>query len=168
MAKGKNWFHKSTDKGFDRIMKDLSRIDKAGITVGIHQEVGSYEDGPTVAYVASIQEYGTEDGRIPERPFLSTTFDDNMEQWREYGRDIVKDVIAGRRTLRTGMKRLGSIQMMEVRKTITKMKTPPNAPSTIARKGSNNPLIDTRKLRNGINYEIYGAGAVVPKAQGSK
>ena len=34
------------------------------------------------------------------------------------------------------------------------MKTPENAPSTIAKKGSSNPLIDTGEMRSKVSHEV--------------
>lgn len=160
VKKGKGWILSSNDKGYDRIMRDLARIDGAMITTGVHEGAGSYvKSKKPIAYVAAVNEYGHEESNIPARPFLSTAFDENRENWREFGRDIIKDVILGKQTLKRGMKRLGTIQMMAVRSKITKIKQPANAPSTVARKGFNNPLIHTRTLRNSINFEVTGAGS---------
>ena len=55
------------------------------------------------------------------------------------------------------LKLIGLEQEAETKKTLTDLRTPPNAPSTIKAKGSSNPLIDTGELRSKIS------STVVPK-----
>ncbi|WP_300926980.1 hypothetical protein, partial [Helicobacter rodentium] len=50
--------------------------------------------------------------------------------------------------------RVGVLASSDIKATITKLQTPPNAPSTIKQKGSNNPLIDTGLLRAAIDYKV--------------
>jgi len=68
-------------------------------------------------------------------------------------RDAVDDVLDGRSPDRS-LRRLGSVAVGDVQRTIRDIKQPPNAPSTIRKKGSDNPLIDTGRLRQSIEYAI--------------
>ena len=45
-----------------------------GYFVGVHR-FEKTEDGESLANIAEIHEFGTKDGRIPERPFLRPSFD---------------------------------------------------------------------------------------------
>ena len=49
---------------------------------------------------------------------------------------------------------LGELVKGEVQRRIAELKTPPNAPATIARKGSSNPLIDKGVLRASATYKV--------------
>ena len=49
---------------------------------------------------------------------------------------------------------LGQLGRERIRQQIRWTKDPPNAPSTIARKGHGNPLIDTRHMINKVRYEV--------------
>ena len=51
---------------------------------------------------------------------------------------------------------LGEKVVADVQRKIVALKDPPNAPSTIAKKGSANPLIDTGRLRQSIDFEVRG------------
>ena len=46
----------------------------------------------------------------------------------------------------------------EIQQSIRQLRTPPNSPLTIAMKGSSNPLINTGKLRNSVDFEIIKGG----------
>lgn len=69
---------------FKKALKDQikqAKIAKSKVVrVGIvgHQQ---YEDGTPVAYVATIQEYGT--ANIPPRPFFRPTIAEKRDEWRK-------------------------------------------------------------------------------------
>jgi hypothetical protein len=44
----------------------------------------------------------------------------------------------------------------DIRESLVNWTTPPNAPSTIARKGFNKPLIDTGFMQRKIDYKVMG------------
>lgn len=46
------------NKKIDLLQKASSRIERNGVTVGIHEDEGAYKNGTTVAQVATIHEYG--------------------------------------------------------------------------------------------------------------
>ena len=52
------------------------------------------------------------------------------------------------------MMRLGMAAQNWVRREITDLRTPPNAPMTIARKRSSNPLIDSGRMRQEIQFRV--------------
>ena len=52
------------------------------------------------------------------------------------------------------MGELGLKAAVDVQEKVLDVKQPPNAPRTIARKGSANPLIDTGHLRQSITHEV--------------
>jgi hypothetical protein len=48
------------------------------------------------------------------------------------------------------MMRIGELAKSDVKQTIVQMTSPPNSAATIAKKGRNDPLIDTRHLLGSI------------------
>jgi len=52
------------------------------------------------------------------------------------------------------LNRVGVIAVAKVQQFMTELKSPPNAPSTIKKKGSSNPLIDSGALRQSITSKI--------------
>lgn len=128
------------------------------ILVGVPEGAGSYdsEGGQqlTIATIAAVNEFGTADGRIPARPFLSTAIEEGAPKFVRTVELGLPKVLSGEQPMSWLMHRVGNIAKGEVQQKITDIKNPPNAPATIAKKGSSNPLIDTGALRNSIDYLI--------------
>lgn len=97
--------------------------------------------------------FGTSRG-IPERPFLSAAMRDNRNKYRDGMKTSAKKLLLGQTSLHTVLSKLGIMAQGDVQESITSWSTPPNAPSTIAQKGSSSPLIDTGELRASITYKI--------------
>ena len=91
----------------------------------------------TVAEIAVVNEYGTEDGHIPARPAHRNTFDRRRDEiQREAFGALVKIVLDRKLTVKQALNAMGVKHAGEIKKTITEGAgvPPPNAPSTIARK----------------------------------
>ena len=88
--------------------------------------------------------------KIPARPWLKPGVDaGNLE----YVNIIEKGAASGEPIDMT-LNRVGVVAVSEVQKYMTELRTPPNAPSTIKKKGSSNPLIDSGALRQSVTYKI--------------
>lgn len=137
----------------DAIAKELKKYtDAPSVVVGIRGEAGKHEGTDiTMAQLGAIHEFGTP--TIPERPFL-------VPGVKAAESDITKAVI--KFLPKDGMDRtlglVGQIAQNSVQKYMRDLKTPPNAPSTIAAKKSSNPLIDTGALIGSISYEVTTDG----------
>lgn len=144
----KNGETKVVDKGFKRIRKDLKKTDGSSVDVGI---LGGKElEGTfTVAEMAAVHEFGTKRaGRsrnvvIPERSFLRSTYDEKKQVYRRILKSLYGDVLQGTKTVEQALALFGERVVGDIKKKITAIKEPPNAPSTIAGKGFDNPLIHT-------------------------
>lgn len=146
------------DHGWNRIKREVKGMRKAKVRIGILSNAGNYpadEDGneASIAEVAYYNEYGTRRG-IPERPFIRTTADEKREAYAKQLKAELLDVFAGTKTVLTALERVGAKAQGHVRKKIRDIKKPANAPSTIAAKGSSNPLIDTVTMLRAVNYEV--------------
>lgn len=140
----------------------MSRIkaERLTLSVGIQDEeagaTAENGDGLTVGDVASINEFGL---GVPERSFIRAWFDQNESQnkdtLRNVGTGLVKGAIPDATTAlnQAGLSFVGSMQGR-----MSAGVPPPNAPSTIARKGSSTPLIDTGQLRASIRHKVTKAG----------
>ena len=87
---------------------------------------------------------------IPARPWLVPGVQSGTI---EYLREIEKGVKKGD-NLDMVLDRVGIIATGKVQQYMTDLKTPPNAPSTIAKKGSSNPLIDSGMMRQSVTYSV--------------
>lgn len=145
---------KITDKNNIARLKDvLKELKNYTVEVGIF---GSDE----YVMIASVHEFGATIRRgkgsinIPERSFLRTTFDEKNEEWVSFFKSQLKQVLALKMDVQTLYKRLGTKMVADIQERITDLDAPPNAPSTIAQKGSSNPLIDTGGLRMRVTYKV--------------
>ena len=143
---------KATQRGGQKLKKLLAQAGKVEVKeveVGFFPE-SRYDDGTPVAAVAAWNEFGTDS--IPERPFFRRAIAD-----MEDGLAKVVDTGLDRETLvidRRLADKIGSYAADKVKESIEALVEPPNAPSTIARKGSSNPLIDTRTMKNAATWKL--------------
>jgi len=91
---------------------------------------------------------------IPARPWLVPGVQSGNVEYLK----IISDGIADGKTPDELLNTLGVVAVAKVQKYMNDLKTPPNAPSTIAKKGSSNPLIDTGALKQSVTYKVSGGG----------
>ena len=117
-------------------------------------EKSKYENGISVAQVATIQEYGYPPKNIPPRPFMRPTIENKRVEWQKVAESGAKAILKGNQTLYNVMEGIGLKAAGDIRKTISQIWSPPLSPRTIAarlRKRKNKkitgnltkPLIDT-------------------------
>ena len=133
----------------------MSAIDNAGVKVGVQSDAGTPDksDTPIVEY-AFYNEMGTR--HIPERPFIRSTADEKRRAWNSLIDNVIDQMLRGTVQPKTGLNRLGQQATRDIKDKINAIKDPPNAASTIAIKGSRNPLINTGTLRNSIRHVVEG------------
>lgn len=124
------------------------------VLVGVPAGTGSYEDGAPIAVIAAVQEFGSADGRIPERSFLRVPLRQNVEDFRAVWRALIPKVVRGELTMHQVMSQIGAKAAGVSQEAIESGIGPANAPSTVARKGSSKPLIDSGALRQSITYIV--------------
>lgn len=111
----------------------------------------------TLLELAAIHEFGSPSAGIPERSFIRRTFQEPEGQKELKGvyEKLARTVITGRMDALRAMEILGmTMQGMVKRRILVMLIPPPNAPSTVAAKGSSRPLVDTGQLVGAISYEI--------------
>ncbi len=109
----------------------------------------------TVAEKAQRNEFGL---GVPERPAFRAAFDNKTQAFiRRLTIDLGK-VVDGGLSIDQALDRVGELGKGFVQQSITDLRDPPNAESTIAAKGSANPLIDTGQLRQAIRYRVIANG----------
>lgn len=104
---------------------------------------------------------GSFGGPIPERPFMRNAMRANRDKYQSAmaaaARRILRGVVTGKdgaALKREALERLGAMAQGDIQKEITSLRSPPNAPLTIALKGSSNPLIDTGEMRAAVTWAI--------------
>ncbi len=106
------------------------------------------------ANFSSTHAHGAYSITIPPRPFFRNMIKQNARDWPKAIADQLK---LTKLNARITLERMGALISGQLRQSIHDTNTPPNAPSTIARKGSAKPLVDTGYMLQSIDYEVSGA-----------
>lgn len=127
-----------------RAEKELRKLLTMAVTVGAF--------GAEQAEKLAAHELGTDE--LPERPVLRQS----MAVWKKKRLvgQMVEDVLAGK-TAEQALRRAALKAEGAVKDTFREGDFAPLAPATVARKGSEVPLIDTGRLRQSITHEIVPA-----------
>ena len=123
----------------------------AEVVVGVHQG-DSNGEGQQIAEYAAYNEFGTE--KIPERSFMRSAFDENQQAISQDMANRYAQVQAGTITVYQALGLIGLRHQDQIKNKIDTNIPPPNAPATIAKKGSSHTLIDTGAMKNSIHYII--------------
>lgn len=149
------------DRPLRRIEKNLTKAQGAHVRIGVLASRGGNadHDGITMIELAAIHEFGSPAAGVPERSFIRRTFEVKTAELKVIKRRLAERVVTGKMTIGDALEILGSWGAAEVKKTITVGPgvPPPNAPSTVERKGSARPLVDTGRLVGSIQWEVVGA-----------
>ncbi|MEA1064742.1 hypothetical protein [Erwinia sp. HR93] len=95
---------------------------------------------------------------IPERSVFRYTFH-QQKYFNQQMRRLARQVMRGEISRNAALNRLGAYAQGKLRGAFTDGHMTPNAPSTIRRKGSSKPLIDTGSLRQAITFILTGEGS---------
>lgn len=91
---------------------------------------------------------------IPARPYIRSTVDENENKYFQSAERISGQMLDGRIDKFQGLSIMGQLIEGDIKQKIIDIKSPPNAPATIRRKGSSNPLVDTGLLGGSIRYVV--------------
>lgn len=127
-------------------------------------DTSKYEDGTPVAYVATIQEFGYPQGGIPSRPFMRPTVAEKTNEWKSTLAAGSRQIMAGKLTVEQMLGQVGMLAAGNIAQTISKIYTPPLAPTTIAARASKRkspgvstkPLVDTGLMIQSVSHKVEG------------
>jgi hypothetical protein len=138
---------------YDILCRSVKINKHAHTKVGFQRKDGKKEkkNDVLVVDVAIANEFGT--SKIDARSFMRTYFEENKERLAKIGGNMYTDVLLGKLDVKKGLSMLGEYAKAGVQKKIDDIDFPPNAPSTIKKKGSSKPLIDTGQMRQSITHE---------------
>jgi len=145
------------DRGYKALMVRLSTAGSA-VTVGIHEGEGGQpakgSKDTALINVAGWNEFGTD--RIPQRSFVRAWFDEKLAENRVNFRKLAMSVVRGEHNVSWLYNTLGVLFVGQIQNRISDGILPENAESTVLRKHSTTPLIDTGQLRSSITYQLEG------------
>ena len=87
---------------------------------------------------------------IPARPWLNPGVQTGNVEYLS----IIEKTVKNGNSLDGALNRVGLVAVGNVQKYMTELRTPPNAASTIKKKKSSNPLIDSGALRQSVTYKV--------------
>ena len=94
---------------------------------------------------------------IPPRPFFRTMVESKSPTW---GKLIAAALKMTGNDTETAMEIVGIKVSEQLQESIVKFKDPANAPSTIAQKGFDDPLINTGDMLRSVEYQVEGGQPV--------
>lgn len=155
---------KKKDTGWAELFERVYKIATAGKV-----KVGWFDDGPTgqahdpksgltIAMLAAILEFGTEDGHIPSRPVLRATFDAKHGEIEKLARELIIKILDGKINEKQALGLMGAWFASECKKYVTAEGhvQPENAESTIVQKGSDRPWVDTGRTIGALTWIVDG------------
>jgi hypothetical protein len=145
----------------DKLIKRLKQAESMQILAG-------FINDPENAKKAIINEYGyikqqasEEDASemeqvliIPARPFMENAFKQSNGDWTKKNKELINDIIDDKTTVKQAAGDLGRMMVKGIQNSIIAGEYVPNAASTLKRKQSTKPLVDTRQMFNAIKSKV--------------
>lgn len=151
------------DHGYAALKERLEQIRGSRIAVGLHakegqathkearEAAGGDQVPPTVLDIGTWAEFGI--GQ-PERSWLRAWYDAANEKSKQDIRTMLKAVVAGKLDAASALNKLGARFAGQIQQRIADGIQPDNAESTILKKGSSTPLINTGQFRSSITWSV--------------
>lgn len=144
------------DRGMLGISKLVAKLQDTTLDVGVFSDAVNTEE-KDVRYVADYaitNEYGSD--HIPARSFMRSTIDEQGAKWTRSLADVFMQVSANGKNIDAELYKIGAIARSDIVSKIDSNINPPNALSTIKKKGAskNKTLIDHGILRNSIEARM--------------
>lgn len=125
------------------------KITNAGVLRMGFLEGSKDPTGMSNAQKAFWNEFGTV--RAPARPAFRTMIARKSKEW---GAKLSKAVVATNYDGQRALALLGQSMRDDLENSIAQWATPPNAPSTIRRKGFDKPLVDKGDMQRAPDFEV--------------
>lgn len=142
---------------YKQVKKKLLDFSKQDLLIGVPQEKTQREGNErsiTNAELMFIHTNGSPARNIPKRPTIEPTIDENKAKITEKFKNAVNKILQNKGDGKDDLEKLGLWIVNKVKARFGSDELAENAPSTIAKKGSDRPLIDTGQLRNSVTYVI--------------
>lgn len=151
--------------------KAIQAIDGKKVNVGVlqgeHQWLaGIHEYGCRITVTEKMRNFLASQGLhlkkttthivIPEHSFLRAGFDECQKSVTKKIEAVLPLVLCGKMPEEQFFDLVGTLLKSRIQEYARKLNQPPNHPFTIERKGSSNPLVDTKDMINSICYEVEG------------
>lgn len=148
------------DRGYRAMVRRFRRYGVGpNVTVGIQgtEAAETREFGVNNASLAAVHEFGSRDGRIPQRSFLRSTVDRERERIQRLLERGARRAVTGEAVERA-LGLVGEFTRGQMVRTIDQsIDIKPLAQSTIARRryGGTTPLVDEGILKRSITWKVH-------------
>lgn len=139
-------------KSLKKEFKESDQGAEAGYLAGDRHKDKDGKEQPLISDIALWNEFGTD--KIPSRPFLRNAH----KKIGKMAREVVDNGIDAGKTLNQIIREVGEGMRNEIINSIDKGEFEPNAPSTIAKKKSTKPLVDTGQLMGSVHAATFKNG----------
>jgi len=134
--------YEEIDKGFYAPYGPQSKITNKARWYGPRKAI-------SVAEVAMANEFGGKNR--PPRPFMRYTCEKRSKKWRKIIQDLLPQYADNIKGL---FEKLGDVCAEDLEDVIRIWTAPPNAPSTVKKKGFNDPLVDSGQMMNSVHWRV--------------
>lgn len=157
---------KDNRRKWNQFLRGLMAVSNGPKAVVAGIQEGPTNDGVQVAEYAAANEFGAVIRRtsaagparatvIPSRPFMRLYFDNGEKRLSRFSENALTQAMLGRVNPYQAFSAIGLEMQNGIRKQILKSGDyVPNAPLTVALKGSDKPLIDDSIMINSVSYEV--------------
>ena len=142
--------------GWEKIKKNLLQANQESLKVGFFDDrYGPENDNLPVAVVARFMEEG-DPIKYPPRPFIRVGFLPRLKtaEYVTLFQNAITSVLEGKATLKQAYTKMGPVLVKGLQNEIIGWDTPPNSARTIAEKGFNDPLIDSGRLLESVDFKV--------------
>ena len=159
--------YKTIKDEFPEMIKRMESLNGRKVEVGVLEGEN--------AWLASIHEYGcnipvtpkmraflhyhglhlskdTKVIRIPERSFLRTGYDENVDDVTKRAGMLIAQVLDGSISDVELLNEVGRTLSTKIKEYAVDLSSPPNSSYTVEQKGSSNPLVDSGSMIEGITW----------------
>lgn len=149
------------DMGWDRIKRELEKIDGSFTTVGIHASEDARDDEVGNAQVLAFHEFGL---GVPQRAVLAPTVDDAQDELAaDADRLFEEGILEGRVSVERGLDLLGQKLEDKVKDTLRQKRPewPLLSDATVAKRpgrSANDQLVDTAEMLNSVRHKVEMGG----------
>lgn len=148
-------------RGWDALKRRVQRLNESSVRVGVvSEQAHDPESGIGMAELAAIHEFGSPAANIPERSFIRRTLDEKRDSIATLCARLTGAVVEGKMDEQQALGLLGAYASGQIRTFMLQGPhiPPPLKPATIARKGSDRPLVDTGRLAAAISWLVVRGG----------
>lgn len=146
---------RSDDSVWQKLRAKMRGLENAHVRVGIFG-TEAHDGHFLMVELAAVHEFGSSRAGIPERSFIRRTFKEQEHAAATVIARVAKAIVTDKITVEHGLDILGTWGADQVKRTVTQGTgvPPPLAQSTIDRKGSTRPLVDTGRLINAVTHKV--------------